>query len=171
MAENIKCDYCDNQATVHLTTIINNEVNKIDLCEDCAQQKGVSSNQGISLNDMFSNPTGDTGAASGLACKVCGFTHADFRTNGRFGCPSCYTSFRTILQDTLENMHPGTHHLGKVPDQLLGRMGSKDRELRLQDALHQAISEENYEEAAKLRDKLNEIRTSTGLAITPGQGK
>jgi protein arginine kinase activator len=171
MAENIKCDYCDNQATVHLTTIINNEVNKIDLCEDCAQQKGVSSNQGISLSDVFTGATSDSGAASGLACKVCGFTHSDFRANGRFGCPACYKSFRPILQETLENMHPGTHHVGKVPNQLLERMDSRDRETELEEVLQQAIAEENYEEAAKIRDQLNELRTADGLAAATGQGK
>lgn len=171
MAENIKCDYCDSQATVHLTTIINNEVNKIDLCEDCAQKKGVSSNQGISLTDMFTGASSGTESASGLACKVCGFTHSDFRTNGRFGCPSCYRSFRPILEETLENMHPGTHHVGKVPNQLMERMDSRDKEAHLEDALHQAISEENYEEAAKLRDQLNDLRSNSGLATTPGEGK
>lgn len=170
MSDPIKCNYCDSSATVHLTQIVNNQVKKIDLCEECAKDKGLSSPQGISLSDMFSGSVESSdGASQGLACPKCGFTHSDFRSNGRFGCPECYISFSPILRDTLEAMHPGTHHVGKVPNQLLDRMDTKQRENILEQSLKDAISEENYEEAARIRDELAELRNQAELspAIDP----
>jgi len=167
MAENIQCNYCENPATVHLTQIVNNQVKKIDLCEDCAKNKGLSSPQGISLSDMFSGALeGQETGKQGLACPVCGFTHSDFRTQGRLGCPACYKSFRPILMETLDAMHPGTHHVGKRPNHLMDRMDTRQRESHIEESLQQAIAEENYEEAAKLRDELAELRAKSELAST-----
>ena len=170
MSAPIQCNYCETPATVHLTQIVNNQVKKIDLCEECAKNKGLSSPQGISLSDMFSGTTEATdGTSQGLVCPTCGFTHSDFRNNGRFGCPDCYKSFSPILSDTLEAMHPGTHHVGKVPNQLLERRDIRQKETLLQQSLQEAISEENYEEAAKIRDELAELRNQAELspAIEP----
>lgn len=164
MSNPIKCDCCEKSATVHLTQIINNQVKKIDLCEECAKSKGLSSPQGISLSDMFSGAIeSNDGTVQRLACPSCGFTHSDFRSHGRFGCPHCYISFRPILNETLESMHPGTCHVGKVPNQLLERMDCKQREALLQQSLKDAISEENYEEAARIRDELAELKTNPEL--------
>ena len=165
MSDPIKCNYCETPATVHLTQIVNNQVKKIDLCEGCAKSKGLSSPQGISLSDMFSGTMeASDSSTQGLVCPTCGFTHADFRNNGRFGCPDCYKSFSPILRDTLEAMHPGTHHVGKVPNQLLERMDIRQKESLLQQSLQEAISNENYEEAAKIRDELAELRNQAELS-------
>ena len=52
MAENLKCSHCNNPATVHLTQIVNNKIIKVDLCESCAQAKGVTDPEGFSLADL-----------------------------------------------------------------------------------------------------------------------
>jgi hypothetical protein len=38
---------------VHLTQIVNNKVHKVDLCEECAQAKGVTDPSGFSLADLL----------------------------------------------------------------------------------------------------------------------
>ena len=53
MASPLKCDLCANPATVHLTQIVNNKVHKVDLCESCAQSKGVTDPSGFSLADLL----------------------------------------------------------------------------------------------------------------------
>ena len=53
MASPLKCDLCDNPATVHLTQIVNHKVHKVDLCEACAQAKGVTDPSGFSLADLL----------------------------------------------------------------------------------------------------------------------
>ena len=44
------CEVCQTEnATVHLTQIISGKMQKIDLCEKCAKEKGVADPAGFSL--------------------------------------------------------------------------------------------------------------------------
>jgi len=48
------CSICRaKEATVHLTQIAGEEIQKLDVCEDCAQQKGVNDPAGFSLADLL----------------------------------------------------------------------------------------------------------------------
>ena len=48
------CCVCkEKPATVHLTQIAGDKVQKVDLCEDCAKQKGVNDPAGFSLADLL----------------------------------------------------------------------------------------------------------------------
>ena len=48
------CEVCQTEnATVHLTQIISGKMQKIDLCEKCAKEKGVADPAGFSLADML----------------------------------------------------------------------------------------------------------------------
>ena len=160
MAKNIKCNSCDNLATVHLTQIINNQIHKIDLCEECAKIKGVADPEGFSFSDMFAGSVdSDTNQETELTCVACGFTHADFRKNGRFGCAVCYDSFEPILSDILDGMHPSLNHRGKVPHLALGRVDNQTKIEYVERSLRNAVDAEDYEEAARFRDQLTALRT------------
>lgn len=162
MANPLKCDLCSNPATVHLTQIVNNKVHKVDLCESCAQAKGVTDPSGFSLADLLLkaslNP--DVPVAAGLRCERCGFTPAEFKKQGRFGCPACYDAFRNLVEPMLENMHNGIHHTGKVPKRSLERRSLYDRLTKLEFDLSEAIKSERYEDAARTRDEINEVKQS-----------
>ena len=48
------CCICkEKQATVHLTRIAGDKTQKLDLCEDCAETKGVNDPAGCSLADLL----------------------------------------------------------------------------------------------------------------------
>ena len=84
MSENLKCSHCNKPATVHLTQIVNNKIIKVDLCESCAQAKGVTDSEGYSLADLLSktNLTLEKGDAR-IACPDCGsvsYTHLTLPT-------------------------------------------------------------------------------------------
>ena len=54
----MKCHHCDSQATVHLTQIINGQMHKMDLCEACAQEKGVTNPDNLSIGNLLDeNPS------------------------------------------------------------------------------------------------------------------
>ena len=113
MANPLKCDFCSKPATVHLTKIVNNKVHKVDLCEECAQAKGVTDPSGFSLTDLLLTSTLTPEAEAGAGtCEQCGFTPADFKKQGRFGCPACYDAFKGLLEPLLDNMHKGVTHVG-----------------------------------------------------------
>jgi len=161
MDPSLKCDLCGKPATVHLTQIVNNQIHKLDLCEECASAKGVTDPTGFSLADLLVKTSGDSseGASTQLVCEVCGFTQADFKKLGRLGCPSCYERFKPILDSVLANMHKGMTHLGKVPSHALERKSFHDRMSALDGKLQSAIKSERYEDAARLRDEIAELKT------------
>ena len=61
-------------------------------------------------------------------------------------------------------MHKGTRHVGKVPESLRQSRDLSDRLKHLQKKLTKAIEEEDFEEAAILRD---EIKQTTARATNP----
>jgi protein arginine kinase activator len=160
MANPLKCDFCSKPATVHLTQIVNNKVHKVDLCESCAQTKGVTDpTEFSSLADLlFKASLNPDPAGGGARCEKCGFTQADFKKLGRFGCPACYEAFKALLAPMLEGMHKGTTHSGKVPRVALTRRSLTDRLSRLQVSLTEAIKSEQYEDAARYRDEIAQVK-------------
>ena len=159
MANSLKCDLCSKPATVHLTQIVNNKIHKVDLCEACAQAKGVTDPNGFSLADLLLKASLNPEPAPGnLRCEACGFTQQDFKKTGRFGCPSCYEAFADVLNPMLDSMHKGTAHTGKVPQRALARRSLYERLTRLETELDQAIKAERYEDAARFRDEIHQVR-------------
>jgi protein arginine kinase activator len=163
MANPLKCDLCTNPATVHLTQIVNNKVHKVDLCEACAQAKGVTDPSGFSLADLLLKASlNPEQPDASLRCEQCGCTQQDFKKHGRFGCPQCYDTFSNTIQSMLESMHKGTAHTGKVPQRALARKTLFDRLTKLEDALNQAIKTERYEDAARCRDEISQVKQTSG---------
>jgi protein arginine kinase activator len=100
-----------------------------------------------------------------IKCPRCGFTQADFKKAGRLGCPECYKTFSEALEGLLKTMHKGTRHVGKVPETLRQTRDLSDRLKVLQKRLAKAVADEDFEEAAILRDEIN--RTTARLAESP----
>ncbi len=165
------CDVCKSkEATVFLTQIVEGKMQKVNLCEGCSKEKGVNDPTGFALADLLLG----LGAAQeieknpvGVRCPVCGFSQADFKKTGRLGCSSCYDAFAEGLSGMLKNMHRGTAHTGKVPARL-SAVWKRERELgTLRAALDKAVSEENFEEAASLRDAIRRLESSEDAAEMP----
>ena len=169
MTKGIKCSICNKNATVHLTQIINNKINKIDLCESCAQKKGVTDPEGFSLADLFAKPpaiaTNDKADKAQLRCPRCELSTVEFRRLGRLGCADCYDVFKPLLLPMLEDMHEGISHKGKVPTVAIKRQSGKLQLKTFQDFLAKAIAEEAYEEAAKYRDKIKALQKAENLEV------
>lgn len=117
----MKCDMCDNEATVFLTQIVDGKMTQVNLCDKCSKEKGVTDPTGFQLADFLlgnaaqkktrtSSAEDDT-----LACPECGFTRAHLKKIGRMGCPECYSTFGDDMDNMLRAMHKGTRHVGKVP--------------------------------------------------------
>lgn len=163
MPNALKCDFCGKPATVHLTQIVNNKVHKVDLCEECAQAKGVTDPSGFSLADLLLKASLDPEPqAEVVRCEQCGFTQVNFKKEGRLGCPACYEAFKGVLDPMLSNMHKGTAHVGKVPQRALQRKSLYDRLTQLEGDLDQAIKSERYEDAARFRDEIHQVKQAFG---------
>ena len=164
------CSICkEKEATVHLTQIAGDKMQKVDLCEACAKSKGMNDPTAFSLADQLFGlgaalEIEQAGGGTGLKCAACGFTQADFKKAGRLGCPECYATFAEPLEGLLKTMHKGTRHVGKVPESLRQNRDLSDRLKLLQKKLSKAIGREDFEEAAILRDEIKQV---TARASTP----
>src|SRR3974390_2526556 len=120
------CCICkEKEATVHLTQIAGDKMQKVDLCEECAKTKGVNDPTGFSLADLLlglgaSQEIEQSAGGAEIKCARCGFTQADFKKAGRLGCAHCYETFSEALDGLLKTMHKGTRHVGKVPEAFRG---------------------------------------------------
>ncbi|MGD0615696.1 MAG: UvrB/UvrC motif-containing protein [Verrucomicrobiota bacterium] len=162
------CCICkEREATVHLTQIAGDKMQKVDLCEECAKTKGVNDPTGFSLADLLlglgaSQELEQSAAGVELKCPRCGFTQADFKKAGRLGCPECYKTFADGLETLLKSMHKGTRHVGKVPESLRQTRELSDRLMALQKKLNKAVEDENFEQAALLRDEIKNMSAQLG---------
>lgn len=158
VATQMICDVCKkNPATVFYTQIVGGKLQKVNLCESCSKENGVTDPFGFSLADKLLG----LGAAQEIErgggvqrCAVCGFSQADFKKTGRLGCASCYETFSEGLQSLLKGMHKGTAHVGKVPSRMQKTI-ERDQQLKdLHSNLRKAVAEEDYESAAQIRDQI-----------------
>jgi protein arginine kinase activator len=155
------CDVCQkSEATVFLTQIVEGKMQKVNLCEACSKEKGVSDPTGFALADLLLG----LGAAQQIErgqpsqrCPVCGFTQADFKKTGRLGCSACYDTFADGLATLLKGMHKGLRHTGRMPARLSRRFALADRVKSLEGELKQAVTDEKYEDAARLRDEIRQL--------------
>ncbi len=155
------CDMCGKaEATVHLTEIVDHKVVELHLCEACAQEKAAQMQIPTAFPMFLGGIAPDKSKAKDsepLTCPNCGLTYKEFRKIGRLGCSQCYNAFKQNLRPLLRNIHGSANHVGKRPKRVSEEM-SKELELaELRQALKDAIAKEEFEEAAKLRDKIRQI--------------
>ena len=171
----MQCCVCkEKPATVHLTQIVGEKMQKLDLCEDCAKTKGINDPTSFGLADLdlvlglgASQQLEQAAGGVELKCPRCGFTQADFKKSGRLGCPECYRTFSEGLAGLLKTMHKGTRHTGKAPEALRATRENAGLLKTLQAKLARAIKDENYEQAAQVRDEIKQLTgrpTPTNLA-------
>ncbi|MFH1413760.1 MAG: UvrB/UvrC motif-containing protein [Candidatus Omnitrophota bacterium] len=159
------CDICaKNPATVHLTEIIDNQMNELHLCEECARQKSAQMEQQFGLSDLLAgmvdfDKVAKEAESAVPKCPNCGLTYTDFKKIGRLGCGECYGAFKKYLAPLLKRIHGSSQHIGKAPVvKAVGRVSNKKPDLgELRNKLQRAIETEDFEEAAKIRDQIKAI--------------
>lgn len=158
------CEHCnEREATVHLTQVIEGEVKKLHLCEECAAESGFDVHGTMSVTDVLLGMGGQVSAPSPAesierSCPVCHLRRSDFKKTGQFGCPACYETFSDELKPLLKAIHRGEQHTGKVPSREGVRVRMSAQLAQLQQALDEAVAEEKYEDAARIRDKIRDCK-------------
>jgi len=156
-----KCDKCGKPATVYLTEITDGQKIEKHLCEACAAKEGVTLKLPISqlLEDFILQSA--PGEVADRTCEVCGMSFSQFRKKGLLGCPNDYDAFAEALEPLLSRAHEGaTQHIGKVPHRAGAGQRKMNTILKLRAQLHQAVTAEDYEQAARLRDQIKELEAS-----------
>lgn len=131
---------------------------------------------GITLQEDFKK--------TNLVCPKCGMTYNEFLKYSKFGCPECVHTFGFLLDDYLKKLQGSCEHCGKkyhgaetvfVPDlsavtgersivksaDILPAVRKSDTDdaqvAELKERLGKAIKEEEYEEAARIRDQIRAL--------------
>lgn len=175
------CDICKkNEATIHIKEMHNNQWKSINLCAECAKinESGMNPPE-LDITNMLLNITKAVNKKSSspktpappapqnaeqmplVHCPVCNWSQEDIRkNNGKLGCPSCYKSFSSILNQVLSDIQKGTVHTGKQSSKATrsGRMTFNYKLSTLEKRLAGHIANEQYEDAAKVRDAIRDLK-------------
>ncbi len=164
------CEECKkNPATVHLTQVFNGQKSETHLCEACASQKsgfifdlankfsipnllGSMFESNYSVQEVLSNTLPSN-------CPNCGTSFMDIRQSGKLGCSECYRVYAQGLEASLRRIHGNGQHLGKIPLRGGEKVLIKKQIELLKNKLQQAIRDEQYEEAAKIRDSVMDMES------------
>lgn len=161
------CEKChQKQASVHMQQIINGIKTESHLCQECSAQM----DSPISIDALFNGLLGSflSMAAEKQSnreahihyepCPICGMTFEDFKNaGGKMGCADCYRVFSKELASILKNVQASLRHEGKFPQRSGRAMFQKREADRIRNLMKQAVEEENFEEAARLRDKIKAL--------------
>lgn len=163
----MRCQQCgEREAVVPLTLIANDTVEELQLCAQCAAERGIEhppkapdTPLGLAIAATMPTDAAPGAPVERSACPGCGMTLPDFRESGRLGCAVCYETFAPQLRDLLRRLHGATQHAGEqyaLPgvEAVPAPTPASIQELRHR--LRQAISAENFELAAELRDRLRQ---------------
>jgi len=163
------CEDCGvRPAKFHLTTIINGDRVERNLCPTCMakhqkQLPGIDfSNLAGILNSILESKDAEEQARQeaeyeGYVCEQCGMTYPEFQKCGMLGCANCYNAFRVPLTALLQRVHGNTQHAGRVPAGVHSGVSIRMNIERLKQKLQRAIADEEYEQAAKLRDAIRAL--------------
>ena len=124
-----------------------------------------------------------------VCCPGCGMSFDEFTMVGKFGCAECYGVFAPLIEDNMKRIHGDSVHRGKkyksgsgdMPvsgernDNTLAIMNDEDDDpvetlKELNRKLREAVEIENFEEAAKLRDKIRMLKSSSRINRNEEQG-
>ena len=168
----VLCDKCKkNPATVHMQQFVLGQKAEYHLCQECTF-KFDSPDIPIGMENvfkgfmeqmqskLFAHNQQAISLAGAESCQNCGMTGDELKSGGKLGCRECYASFQKEACAILKNVQGSTRHTGKFPK----RLGQEMMQLRhagdLRAKLAEAVSQENFELAANLRDEIRALETS-----------
>ncbi len=164
----MRCQKCAKPATFHITDIVEKGKHReFHFCDEHARQHLAPPDEATEqpISELAKKLIVSGGAAAlrepspadKQVCPICQITFLEFRHSGRLGCPYDYEVFRDELMPLLENIHGETRHSGKVPKRALRNTQQQTTLIQLRNELKRAVAAEDYEAAARLRDKIKNI--------------
>lgn len=165
------CDNCGkHEANIRFTQIINGKKTEMMICEECGKNMGID-NIGFEMPIDISNFLGDFefenqdfmpfNINKQIKCKKCNMTYEEFLNSGKFGCEECYKTFEDKIDILLKRIQGTDRYIGRTANCSENnkiqevKVNNKIEELHIK--LKQAIKEERYEDAAKIRDEIKRM--------------
>ena len=165
----MKCDICQKRnATIHIQQVAGDEEIDLHLCERCAAHKGITTGEdqpdfSISrlLNGLIEIDNRISKLKGKKVCPRCGMTLEKIQSTATLGCNECYSVFAVEVREIIHKSMGKVQHRGKYPGRILAFKTYLIDMEELKRKLNRAVKEERYEEAAELRDKIEELNRSS----------
>ncbi|MDO4607870.1 MAG: UvrB/UvrC motif-containing protein [Clostridia bacterium] len=129
------------------------------LCDKCGKNEATVriyyEVNGITIHRNFCD------ACAGNRCDGCGSTYDDIVKSGKCGCSHCYEKFYEQLLPQIKKLQGSIEHRGKIPTVGLKVHQNDNSISNLRDELKLLIEQENYEQAAIVRDKIKLLEAET----------
>ncbi|MBR3929128.1 MAG: UvrB/UvrC motif-containing protein [Clostridia bacterium] len=175
------CDECGvRPATIHLTTFADGEKKEKNLCATCLTKykmnlpamdlTNLAGILGGFIEKALSGKKEEDDTAYSAVCESCGLDYKQFKRNGMLGCADCYKAFREPLEEMLSRMHGNAQHVGRIPGGMNSQVSLRLQIDKLKQQLARAISEEEYEKAAVLRDQIRNLQAELKVKTEVGEG-
>jgi protein arginine kinase activator len=88
-------------------------------------------------------------------------TISQYKKKSLLGCPTCYKTFKEELLPIINKVqNNNSQHVGRAPSQMSVDLNRNLQIRRLLKKLESAVSQEQYEQAATLRDQLRDLHES-----------
>lgn len=158
------CSKCkSNTASFFYTQSINGKESSVALCKSCAEKAGIGTSMVSPLFNSFFAPAKRSRSTVDFQkkCSLCALTFNDILSMGKVGCPECYNTFKEELGDTIRSIHGTMKHIGLSPIGNTNDTATPKKETEeeiLRERLNAAILDENYEEAAVIRDQIKALK-------------
>lgn len=167
----MKCENChEREATMHITTGKGFSKKEQFLCEQCADESFSTQYSSFSddsfnihqlLKSLAHHKNITEQEQSAERCDTCGSTIETILQNGKFGCSECYESFGDKVQEIVTRVQHHQHaHVGKVPTRSAEHLKVKRQLDGLKHKLNELVDEQEFEEAAVVRDEIKAIETA-----------
>lgn len=156
------CENCGkNIATTHIKRSVNGVNTEKHLCSACAQKLGFSAGFSGGFADILASMFGDTlpeQTENEKICPCCKSSFSDIVKTGKMGCPECYNTFLDRMLPYLKRIHGNVRHIGRIPNMSpLAVADNETRILSLRRELNRLIENEEFENAAKVRDEIRSL--------------
>ena len=162
------CQHCQQrEANVQIYQTENGHTTELHLCEVCAQQAQEVSFifQPVIVPEFLQALFGLTSTQpqpTEKVCPKCGISFSKITKAGKLGCSSCYEAFETELEPLLRRIHGSGQNVGKIPVRQGSEIKSRLEERKLKEKLQVLIQQENFEEAALVRDQIRQLEQRKG---------
>ncbi len=166
------CEVCGLREADHLLVeVVGGEKHKKHVCQNCAFRLAVAVPEEKPL-EMVSYPasekreeqSGRPPERMDLTCPRCGRSYIDVKKTFLLGCAECYYTFVENIPRLIEKFHGAAHlrYRGVPYTHDPKRRALMEERTRLLAALEEAVAEEQFEKAAKIRDRIRQIEKELG---------
>ena len=158
--ERTPCQQCGQRpATIQFTDLSTGRPVKRHLCEACYDKQ--EDTPPISATKILSQLIGavapELHKLATLQCPQCGINYLEFRQSLQLGCARDYEVFGEALDDLLERVQGAKRHVGRGPAGAAQRNARGPRLAALRREMNEAVSNEDYERAATVRDEIAKL--------------